>query len=555
VRPAGRILYLTILFLVVAPSNGFIISEFCPDPYLAEDPDEYIVISGEGNLDGLMIADGEGSFRFPPGSASHGKVTVVRQGAGFERGHGIRPDFEWYPSSPDIPDTLTFGAMRLANSRDELILYENGIVVQDVSWPQDIHPREGQVHYFQNGVWDQRVLLIGQTRLGHDFFPGVSGTAFVSPDCSRAVFKEALSTANHEILVNVYEFTDPEFADMLCTAKERGVNVTLLLEGGPVGGISREEQAVCYRMSRQGIGVYQMVTTDTVHAPYRFDHAKYIVIDRETVLLTSENFKGTGFPPEGIKGNRGWGIWLRDGNLARFFAGVFQTDLNGPWIRPLLGRPEKFEESYKEERPSRYKPMAFESATVIPVISPDSSDEIKFLLENATQSIEIEQAYITNGSPGVLNPYLLSAIEASRRGVSVRVLLDSYWYNIEEEADNDELAEYINRIARAENLPLSARCIDLESDDLLKIHNKGVIVDRSKVLISSINWNTNSPTFNREAGVIIEEPAVAQYYLTVFEDDWEVAEKTGVRVVDDLKIFVLIGIICVLAGIWVYKKR
>jgi len=84
--------------------------------------------------------------------------------------------------------------------------------------------------------------------------------------------------------------------------------------------------------------------------------------------------------------------------------------------------------------------------------------------------------------------------------VHVTVLLDAYWYNVEDERDNDEMAALINHIAVAEGIPLEGRCADLESNKLEKIHNKGVIVNNRSVLVSSINWNSNSPNFNREAG-------------------------------------------------------
>ena len=53
-----------------------------------------------------------------------------------------------------------------------------------------------------------------------------------------------------------------------------------------------------------------------------------------------------------------------------------------------------------------------------------------------------------------------------------------------------------------------------------KVHNKGMIVDNRTVLISSINWNENSLTRNREAGVIIQNEDVASYYASVFFHDW-----------------------------------
>ncbi len=55
---------------------------------------------------------------------------------------------------------------------------------------------------------------------------------------------------------------------------------------------------------------------------------------------------------------------------------------------------------------------------------------------------------------------------------------------------------------------------------LNKTHTKGVIVDRSWVLISSINWNENSARNNREAGLIIENCDVADFYADVFFYDW-----------------------------------
>lgn len=62
---------------------------------------------------------------------------------------------------------------------------------------------------------------------------------------------------------------------------------------------------------------------------------------------------------------------------------------------------------------------------------------------------------------------------------------------------------------------MEAQLLDTLSTNLEKIHNKGVIAD-NKVLISSINWSSNSPTNNREAGVIIENADVANFYKEVF---------------------------------------
>jgi phosphatidylserine/phosphatidylglycerophosphate/cardiolipin synthase-like enzyme len=137
----------------------------------------------------------------------------------------------------------------------------------------------------------------------------------------------------------------------------------------------------------------------------------------------------------------------------------------------------------------------------------------------------------------------------------VKVLLDSYWYNTEDEKDNDEMVALINRIGASEHLPLEARCADLSSTEIDKIHNKGVIVDDRYVLVSSINWNSNSPNFNREAGVIIDHPGVARYFLNVFEDDWDAVVKSPGIKTDNLKIIVAAIVVGMLILLYYYPQR
>ena len=57
------------------------------------------------------------------------------------------------------------------------------------------------------------------------------------------------------------------------------------------------------------------------------------------------------------------------------------------------------------------------------------------------------------------------------------------------------------------------------------VHNKGIIVDNKSVLISSINWNENSVTNNRETGIIIENENISRFYAEVFFYDWNLTEQ------------------------------
>ena len=543
-------------FVLLTPASAGMITEFCPDTYLSGDSDEYIVFQASGDLDGTMITDGEGGFRFPAGVTRTGPLVIASNGTAYTMVHHQPPDFEIRNHSPVIPDVVTSGNFQMANSQDELMVYENNLLTQKITWPGDVSPREGQVHYYTDGTWDKRVLMMGQSRLDARTFDGVSGTCFITPDCSGEVYEQCINSAKSEILVNVYEFTSPAMADALINAHKRGINVTVLLEGGPVGGISAGENEICSRLVREHIPVFFMGTTGISHAPYRYDHAKYIVVDGESLFITSENFTDNGFPGSGDTGNRGWGICLHDKGIASYFRNIFLSDLHGDGIFPTKGKSGDTSVPVRADHTREFSPETYDAMTVTPVIAPDTSYLITDLLKGAERWIDIEQAYITNESPGVLNPYLGEAVNASRRGVHVRVLLDSYWFNTDGPTDNDELVVYLNQVAKDEGLPLEARCAGLEENQIEKIHNKGVIVDSRKVLISSINWNTNSPTFNREAGVIIESPETGVYYGRAFADDWDSTGTgdSGNSRQQDYKLIIAGIIICGLVILY-WKRR
>jgi len=95
-----------LLFLALAlasPVNGILLTEFCPDPYLPDDRDEYFCLEGAGPLDGVMVSDGEGSVRFPAGSSLAGRCVVARDAEAYRRSHGEYPDYEWDGPRPKCP--------------------------------------------------------------------------------------------------------------------------------------------------------------------------------------------------------------------------------------------------------------------------------------------------------------------------------------------------------------------------------------------------------------------------------------------------------------------
>ena len=102
----------------------------------------------------------------------------------------------------------------------------------------------------------------------------------------------------------------------------------------------------------------------------------------------------------------------------------------------------------------------------------------------------------------------------SEQGIDVKVILN---YNPRYEATNEKCN--LTKQYFEEN-GIEVKFIYSNWSYFCNIHNKGMIVDNKSVLISSINWNENSVTRNREAGIIMENEDVAKYYTDVFLYDW-----------------------------------
>lgn len=146
-----------------------------------------------------------------------------------------------------------------------------------------------------------------------------------------------------------------------------------------------------------------------------------------------------------------------------------------------------------------------EEMEIYPILSPTSSyDGIRWLLSIANESLHLQQMYIYPS----LDDILLDLIAAKNRGVNVTIVRND---GTEEHnnASGDILFKHGIESRILKGAPFGTQ------------HNKGIIVDGEFVLVCSINFSNNSITNNREAGVIIRSTAVANYYLEVYNYDWD----------------------------------
>ncbi len=344
-------------------------------------------------------------------------------------------------------------------------------------------------------------------------------TAFTSPDCSFKAISGALDDASTRIYVAMYDLTSLPLLYKMASAAENGVEVRILLEWDVIGEDNdgkKEKLELCYYLDESGVEVRFLEETE-----YTLFHAKYAILDSETILITADNWVENGVPQDPSYGNRGWGISIRNSSLAELMEDCFLAEWatgTGDWrdqIRwdgadldfPMISVEGGYDPFFT---PMTYdlesKPEVFVSPFLDgnPII-----DQIAL----ANHSVYVEQQIIKLEWGGEESPYIEALKEAAERGCEVRVLLDGSPYN---GMENQKVVNHLNDWA-CEIYDLQAKLFD--QGPLRMLHNKGMVVDGNTVIISSMNWNT-ACNINRDISLVLEGE-VADYFERAFLHDWD----------------------------------
>jgi hypothetical protein len=392
--------------------------------------------------------------------------------------------------------------IQLANDGEKVRLLRSGEPVDTAGYAR---AAEAEVYDPADGEWrplgatDRPVVSAGSGEV----------EAFALPDQpDRAV--EFLDSAEERLYLAGYTLTSERVVDALVRAHERGVAVRVLVEGGPVGGMSAPAGTALDELERAGIEVR---VVGGKRARYRYHHAKYAVVDARA-LVTTENWKRSG---TGGRSSRGWGVITDQRAVVDGLAETFEADAGWvdavPWHefdRPALVEEEPASGSY----PSEFQAESFDVERSELLVAPDNAEaRLREVIGGAEESIAIKQVRI--GSEAF--PLLREVIAAAERGVEVRVLLSGAWY-VEE--GNRRFVRRLEEQASRDGLPIQARVAE-PGDRFEKIHAKGMIVDGERTVVGSLNWNNNSLRANREVALLIESEKLAAYFGDVFDADWE----------------------------------
>ena len=386
--------------------------------------------------------------------------------------------------------------------------------------------------------WEQRWIRIGASTFcdGGYFSTEESSSisASIGPDTAFNDLKLWIDSAESSIHLHLYQFMSPDLTQALLDAIADGVEVTLLLEEGILDGSStvNNQRGHAQALHDAGATVLWMEDPTQISSPYAYIHSKVAVRDSESVWISSGNWKDTSVPPDEV-GNREWSVILNSQVAAELVLSRMAWDENAQhlhitphssWHSPTFDW--EMEEPWHDGQltPIGYHQGPFDAQLL--TCPDDCVSGIVSMIESADQSIELSVQYLDLDWYWGFgdNPIIAALHEAAQRGVNIRLMLNGFYAEWD-----DEIRDAINMFNTdwnaTEGLDVTARLMAY-SDTIVKLHNKGAIIDGSSVLVGSMNWGSSAALRNREMGVLIHHQDLADDYSASFEEDWNRLDST-----------------------------
>ncbi len=381
-------------------------------------------------------------------------------------------------------------------------------------------------------------------------------TIAIAPDSSYDLVAQTLTTAHSSIDLEAFTFDQAHLGELLAAKAADGVQVRVLLDGAPAGGLSDQTRYICQQISKNypnsGCWFMHSDSTQNIHARYANLHAKFAIVDHQRMLIGSENFGNNALPDDskadGTAGHRGVIALLQSPEVITRAQAIFAADLNTahldvvPWCNSGLCAPygppsAGFTPVYTTGGVTytvRYAPLVIkENVPMTLSTSPEnhirSQVGILPLLARAGPGDEIviqqldEPTYWgSSASTPEADPNLrLQAIVgAAQRGARVRVVLDGFYDRPQALRSNDSTVHYLMSLQAQNGWDIQAV---IGNPTALGIHNKLMLVrvaGQGYAQIGSWNGSETSAKRNREMSLLVESNAAYEYLKRVVMGDF-----------------------------------
>jgi phosphatidylserine/phosphatidylglycerophosphate/cardiolipin synthase-like enzyme len=600
-RPSIRA---TAVWTTAIGAPQIVISDLLYDGYQYLDADEAIRLANIGTaaetLDGWelckAVAGNPNCVAIPPLTLAPGeRVWLARNASAFRASFGFYPDHA-LPKWPAL--TNTGGAILLRapgpHYVDTLVYKAGDTVVPGWSGPSlqpygnRIAPERGQIlsrrldertglpaidtdtaldwiQHTADPALGRRALYPGWSvdTLFHPLIVTETATIVVgiAPDNAYDLVAQMLLGARRTISIEVYSLRHLDIVDILAAKAREGVQVTVLLEGSPVGvgtlsptwhtqlyGCREIEQAggACWFMAHH--------PADYVFNRYTYLHAKLLIVDDAWVAIGTQNLTPGGLPSDdksnGTLGSRGVILLTDAPSVVQRAAAIFALDLDPAAHSDLVRWNTRYPDRYGEpiielvDFESRdgisytvrfTEPVAFAGTFgfelfTAPEAALRRSDALLGMVgrAGAGDSVYVQQLYEyaawgqdVGADPNVR---LQAYIEAARRGARVRILLNGRSFATDDPrppAENLLTLQLLNDLAAREQLDLRAGVGNPTGDGL---HNKMVLVrvgqDDGYVHVGSLNGSETASKLNREVVLQVRSLELYRHLERLFIHDW-----------------------------------
>lgn len=256
-------------------------------------------------------------------------------------------------------------------------------------------------------------------------------------------------------------------------------------------------------------------------APYAGMHRKMMVVDHRELIAGGMNFGDdySHMNPNGEKW-RDTDLYLK-GDIAEK---IGQKFFDETWDAAVQSMKLNFALSPKRSTPAANSTAQNQKQVALlvqnPIQFPNGSPIFAAMmneLENAKQSVDIENAYI------VAIPAMVEAVkEATARGVRVRIFTNS-----DQSVDEKEIGNAM-RISALKLLGAGAEVYLRKGSTL---HSKIMVVDNQRAYVMSYNIHPRSEKMENEMAFLVNDATIAQNLDSVFTNDVS-SPDTSMRVTD-----------------------
>jgi phosphatidylserine/phosphatidylglycerophosphate/cardiolipin synthase-like enzyme len=374
-------------------------------------------------------------------------------------------------------------------------------------------------------------------------------TAHVSPDAGFGTLKLFLQGTQHSLVIGMYDFTSGPILTVFKTALSGSKTLQMVLDNPPPNPTRNQLDSQTVQSLNAALGSRAKITRalagdDTLVSAEMFPtsyHIKVIVRDNSAMWLSSGNLNNSNQPDSSAPPkteDRDWHVIIEDSQISRLFTAYLNQDFASAQAYQVAENPAVTEavsdaaaklaaetttshpQTIAAKAPSKVAAERFANVgvTITPVLTPDILPPgtqgqyittMMKLIAKAKKTLFIQLQYIeATGTAGVYPPLLQAIADRVAAGVDVR-LIESLEYG-------EKWAEKM----KDTGVDLTAN-ISLQSN----VHNKGFVIDSKAVVVSSQNFSPDGVQYNRDAGVIIENALIAQYFEKVFLSDWNTKAK------------------------------